>query len=495
MTTTGSWSNARRETIYPRRCDANDQESGAGVGVTAAGSVGRGRLAGVTIVLLGTAFGVLVVGAPSVVAVVVPMVAMTMALIGLVRWLGRGDPVASRRVMAWTLGAFVAHFAIGWVIWSSPTLTGYFGGDALTYHYGALGLLQHWTAGAPAPGLPSGKRGFFYLLGGLYWVFGAHPAAGLAVDAAMAAAVIPLISDATRRLFGPEAARPVPLLCTFLPGFLLWGSQLLREAGVYFLIAACLACAVRLRERVTPGALVGFATAAGLLVLWRADVGLIVAGGLGIGMALGRGRAGGALAGASALALVAVLVLGLGVGYSGYHLVTHANLSLINGIRSDSSQSAASGFLPNANVSTPAHAAGYLPLGSLYFLFGPFPWQIHGGRQLFGLPDSLAWWFLLPSLWRGARASWSRYRWGTALSVLPALALAGALSLFVANFGTTVRERMQVILLLVPLVALGWSMRKVGRLTRRTSGRRPLGSAHQGDAASRDPSPASKPAG
>ncbi len=407
--------------------------------------------------------GALVIVSRPAVALVFPTTAAVIALALLVRWLAGAydDAPAARRVMVWTLGAFAVHLAVGLAIFASPRLTGYFGGDATTYNLGAIGILQHWRGAGPMPVLPAGKNGFYYMLAGVYWLFGTQPAAGMAIDAALAAAMIPLLYDATRRLFGPAAAGSIPPIVTLLPGFLLWGSQLLREAGVYFLTAVCIACAVRLRQRTAVAPIVTLAVAAALLVTWRADVGLIVAGGLVVGMALGRGRgAGGFVSGAGAAALVLAFVVGGGLGYSGYHFVTHASLGQLNGIRANSSQSAASGYLANANIATPTHAASYLPLGWTYFTIGPFPWQIHGGRQLYGLPDSFAWWFLLPSLWRGLRSMWRTDGLGAALLVLPAVALSAVLSLLIANFGTTVRERMQVIVVLAPLLALGWSLRR-----------------------------------
>jgi hypothetical protein len=430
------------------------------------------------IVLIGVATGALIVTAPAVIAFAVPTCFVVLALVGLVRWLcgARSATADMVRIMSWTLGAFALHLAIGVVIWTSPRLTDYFGSDSLAYNSGSAALLQHWTTGAAMPLLPAGKEGFFYLLAGLYAVFGQHPQTGVIVDAGLAAGVIPVLYDATRRLFGRDPARYVAPLAALLPGFLIWGSQLLREAGVYFFIVVSLDCAVRLRERFTITPFVVLIVSAGLLVTWRADVGVLVAGGLVLSLAVGGARSeGSALGGLGAGAILLALIIGGGLGYSGYHLVTHTGLTQLNTIRANSSQSAASGFLSTANISTPGHAAAYLPVGSLYFLFGPFPWQIHGLRQLFALPDALVWWFLLPSLWRGVRRCWWEDRLRLLLLALPALVLAAVLSLLVANFGTAVRERMQVIVVLLPLVALGWSERRSLNLFTRT---RSAGASH-----------------
>ncbi len=368
---------------------------------------------------------------------------------------------ALQRVLTWTVAAFALHLAIGLIIQSSPRLVTYFGGDARTYSTGAAGIYQHWLHGAPLPtNLPAGKTGFYYLLAALYMAFGVHPQAGIALNAGLAALVVPLLTDATRRHFGDAATRAVPVLAALVPGFLIWGSQLLREAGVYLLLAVALNCAVRLLRRTTLTAVVVMVAAIGLLFTFRADVALMTGAGLAAAIALGRRELGRGLAsGVGIIALLLALVVGGGLGYSGYRFVTHASFQQVNSVRANSSQSAASGFLPESNVASPRHAATYLPAGGAYFVLGPAPWQIHGGRQLAAVPDLLVWWFLLPSLWRGMRQGWRRRGREILVYLLPALAVAVVLILIVANFGTVIREREQVVILLLPLIGLGWSVR------------------------------------
>jgi len=408
---------------------------------------------------LAVVLGGLIVHSPVLAAIVVPGIAVTLLVLGLTRALT--PPAALRWVLGWTLAAFAIHLVIGLVILSSGTLTGYFGGDAQTYSLGAAGIYQHWVHGTALPtNLPAGKTGFYYLLATLFYGFGLHPQAGVVVNAAMAALVIPLLTDATRRHLGDAAARPVPALATLIPGFMIWGSQLLREAGVYFLMAVALNCAVRLMQRSKLSTMFVLVPAIGLLVTFRADVGLMTGGALAVAITFGRRNVGGSVAsGLGTVALVLALVIGGGLGYSGFRTVTNTNLSQVNNIRSDSSSSASSGFLQEADVSSAQHAVSYIPLGSAYFLLGPAPWQIHGLREALALPDVLVWWYLLPSLWRGIRETRRRRGREVTVYLLPSLALTVILTLLIANYGTAVRERMQVIILLVPLMGLGWSVR------------------------------------
>ncbi len=410
--------------------------------------------------------GGLIVHSPGFVAFVVPAIAMLLVVLAVTRAL---TPVAARqRVLSWTLAAFALHLAIGLVIQSKSGFVSYFGGDAKTYSTGATYIYQHWIHGTPVPTgqLPAGKTGFYYMLAALYVAFGVHPQAGIAVNAGMVALIVPILTDATRRHFGDAAARVVPVLTTLLPGFLIWGSQLLREAGIYLMLAVALNCAVRLMHRSTLGAIALLVAAIGLLFTFRADVALLAGGGLTVAIMFGRRQVvGGLVSGLGAIALILALVLGGGFGYSGYRLVTTSNLQQINNVRANSSQSAASGFLPNADVSSTRHAVSYLPLGGAYFVLGPAPWQLHNLRQLSALPDVLVWWFFLPSLWRGVREARRRRGREVLVYLLPALMLIVGLALLVANFGTVVRERMQVVILLVPLMGLGWSIGHPARPT------------------------------
>jgi hypothetical protein len=424
--------------------------------------------AGIVAVILGG----LIAYRPELAAIEVAGLAALLLVLAVTRTLTRDDDAPLRhRVMSWTLAAFVIHLAVGLVILSSAHLTTYFGGDATTYAAGAAGIYQHWIHGAPLPSdLPVGKTGFYYMLASLYVLFGIYSQVGVVVNAAMAALVVPVLTDATRRHFGAAACRAVPVLSTLIPGFVIWGSQLLREAGVYLSIAVALNCAVRLMHRRSLSALVVMVVAIGLLVTFRADVGLIIGGALAVAITIGcRQVAGGLASGLGTVVLVLALVLGAGLGYSGFRFVAGSNLNDVNNVRAGSSQSAASGYLAEAQVDTAQHAASYLPLGTTYFLFGPAPWQIHGFRELSAVPDVLVWWFLLPSLWRGTLAARRLKEREVVLYLLPAFVLTLGLTLLVANFGTAVRERMQVVILLVPLISLGWSVRHPVSRTERIS--------------------------
>jgi 4-amino-4-deoxy-L-arabinose transferase-like glycosyltransferase len=316
---------------------------------------------------------------------------------------------------------------------------------------------------APAPDLPSGKEGFFYVLGFLYEVFGAHVESGLVFNALLSAALVPLLTDVTRRMFGRDAARAIAPLALLLPGLLIWTSQLLREAAVLFLIVVAVDLALRILDRFSLANVVGLSVALALLFTFRANVAFVVLGGLAIGLIVSRRHVVSGLGlGAGILSLSLVLVVSAGIGYSGYRTAADADLTQVNTIRLDSSSSAASGFAQAKDVSTPAGAAAYLPYGLVEFALGPFPWQVHSLRQLPALLDVAVLWVLLPSLRRGIAESRRRRQRAAFVLLIPAAITACMLALLVANFGTVVRERTQVLVLLVPFISLGLAVRDRG---------------------------------
>jgi hypothetical protein len=369
------------------------------------------------------------------------------------------DEVEERRLLKWSLSSFVLHLVIGGLLLTSRRTVDFLAKDALFYADHAKLLFEHGASGIPRTlALSSEKAGFSYMLAGLFWLFGPYPIVGVVANALFAAAMVPIMSDLTRRLFGAQASRRVPILAVGLPGFILWPSMLLRESGILVLLSAVANCSVRMTQRYHLVAAGLLALAFQLLLTFRGYVALAVLGGTLLGVALARRRRlVGLAAGLSLTAVLVILVVGTGVGLGAYRNTTKwdLNLAQLQVARTDMAETADSRFDPHARVSTLGEALVYLPRGLPQFLFGPFPWQIRARRQIPLLGDSVAWLAMAPfavlGLQRGLRLQGRRL-----LPLLgPALAVTGILSLLSGNFGFVVRERPQVAVFLVPIVALG----------------------------------------
>jgi 4-amino-4-deoxy-L-arabinose transferase-like glycosyltransferase len=408
-----------------------------------------------------TVLGASVVFLGSIAALVTLTVLSLLALPLLVSWLV--DPIgpdARTRVLRWTIAGFFAHLVFGLAVFNLSGVFSALRSDALTYHGLAQAITNSWTSDSPGPHLPAGKEGYYYLLAAIYRVFGPHPAAGLVVNAALASALVPILTDLTRRLFGPHAARYAGPLIVLMPGVFIWTSQLLKEAAILFLVAVTASAAVRLSNKVTVAPLLAAAGGLALLFTFRGPVALVMGGGVVAGLVLSKRELFAGLSTAlSTLALIALTVVSLGVGYSGFQNATSSDLGQAHIVRQDLARSANTGFDHEVDISTTRGAFSYLPVGLFNFVLGPFPWQIQGVGQLAMGPDVLVWWFLLPSLWRGLTTGFRTKGRAALVLVLPALISTVMLALVIGNFGTVVRERAQVVVLLVPFIALGLALR------------------------------------
>ncbi len=289
------------------------------------------------------------------------------------------------------------------------------------------------------------------------------------MNAALAAALVPLVSDTTRRLFGAEAAARVAPIVVLMPGLFLWTSQLIKEAAILALIALSLNCAVRVMDRIALRPLIALTVSLALLFSFRGWVALVVAGGLVAAIAFGRRQLVTGVGTAMGVLGFVVVLLSFGIGYSGYQAAVTSDLAQANVVRRDLALSATTGYDPEADISTSQQALLYLPRGLLNLTIGPFPWQINSARQLPAVPDMVVWWLFLPSLFRGGREALRRAGRGILVIVLPSVTTACLLALAVGNFGTALRERSQIVVIVVPLIALGLAQRRKSRPSDGTS--------------------------
>ncbi len=415
------------------------------------------------VILIGVASGGLVgrhsaaVGLLALVVVgVLAVVATTEVLIG--RF---DDPEAVRLVRRWALASLGVHLAFGLLVVNIGTLTTFLGPDARTYDTVATQIAAHWSHGVAMPSLPAGKEGYYYVLAGVYWIFGHSTWAGVALNAMLAALLVPVVTDTTWRLFGRPAARYATAIVVVVPGIVLWTSQLLKEAAFVFLVAVAANCAVRLVHRYSAGPLLVLAVVLPVLLTFRSQLGVAVGVGIFAGIVLGRGEVAGGLVGGLLVAALAAGVVSLGVGSSGYDKALSANLRQANSARQGLAV-AASGYASQTDISTTSRAVTFLPQGLVTVAVGPFPWQLDGARQLVAIPDILVWWVLAAAFWWGQRAARQRGRQWLVL-FMPSVAVAAVLALIIGNFGTVVRERMQLLVLLAPIMALGLAERRVLR--------------------------------
>jgi len=107
-------------------------------------------------------------------------------------------------------------------------------------------------------------------------------------------------------------------------------------------------------------------------------------------------------------------------------------------------------------VSSTSGALATIPMGMLYLLFAPFPWQVASLRQSITLPEMVVWWASFPLLVLGLWFS-VRYRLRMISPILIfTVMLTFAYSVFQGNVGTAYRQRAQLLVFYFIFVAVGF---------------------------------------
>lgn len=108
----------------------------------------------------------------------------------------------------------------------------------------------------------------------------------------------------------------------------------------------------------------------------------------------------------------------------------------------------------------------HLPIGALYVVAAPVPWNARGWLELATIPEMLLWYatigFALRALLRRPLRSWRPH----AYALLMMLGIALALSLVEGNVGTLVRHRGMLIPFVATLAAVGLEGTRLATLTR-----------------------------
>ena len=373
------------------------------------------------------------------------------------------------------VGGLLVRVVIGLVIFTFK-LQGFFGGDAFTYDtLGAIQLNIFYGGGSyysavlktvVGENMVSGW-GMIYLVAGIYGITGRNMLAVQFVSAVVGAATAPIIYICARHIFDNlRVARMAALFVAFFPSLVLWSSQALKDGPIVFLLAVSMLCTLKLGEKFNFKYLVVLALALVGLLSLRFYVFYIALAAIGTSLVIGM-RAISAQSILRQMLVVCGLVLilvGFGVSrFATVQLEKYMDLSTIQRSRLDAAKSAESGFAEEINVSTTEGALSAIPIGTVYLLFAPFPWQLTSLRSSITMPEMLIWWASFPALVLGIWFS-IKHRLRQVLPILIFTAmLTIAYSVFQGNVGTAYRQRAQVLIFYFIFVSVGYVLLKERR--------------------------------
>jgi 4-amino-4-deoxy-L-arabinose transferase-like glycosyltransferase len=357
----------------------------------------------------------------------------------------------------------LVRMLIGTLIFSLH-LQEFFGGDANTYDYLGNELLAVWQGNTIFISdievfSTGGGWGMLYLVGAIYAIIGRNPLAVQFVNAVLGAATAPLVYLCAQHMFrNLRVARIAAFFVVFYPSLVLWSSQGLKDAPIVFLLVAAMYATLKLGEKLNVKYfLILIAALFGILSL-RFYIFYMITAAIAGAFLIGMRRFSAQSVARQAVALVAI---GLALTYLGVlrtasaKLEIYGNLEAIQRSRSDLAQTATSGFSKDVDVTTTTGALTALPVGMIYLLFAPFPWQLANLRQSITLPEMLIWWASFPMLILGLWFT-IRYRLRQAFPILIfTTMLTLSYSIFQGNIGTAYRQRSQLLVFYFMFVAVG----------------------------------------
>jgi hypothetical protein len=350
----------------------------------------------------------------------------------------------------------------------------FFGGDAITYDYFGSFQLQGWFGDRYAQSIAdqyvhSGEGsgwGMVYLVAAVYGLVGRNMLAVQLMNAVFGAATAVIIYLCSQQVFhNLRVARIAGIAVAFYPSLVLWSAQGLKDGPIVLLLAVAILCTLKLGEKLAAKYIVVLVFALLGLVALRFYVFYMICVAIAGAFVIGMQRV---TATSFARQFAAVILLGLGLTYVGVtrsasvQFERYGNMQQLQTSRKDLARSE-SGFGRDVDVSSTSGALSTIPIGMLYLLFAPFPWQITSLRQSITLPEMIIWWASFPLLVLGLWFA-IKYRLRMISPILIfTVMLTLAYSVFQGNVGTAYRQRAQLLVFYFIFVAVGWVIMKEKR--------------------------------
>jgi Dolichyl-phosphate-mannose-protein mannosyltransferase len=364
------------------------------------------------------------------------------------------------RVYLWTVLIRYSLAVLLNVFVTDSSVAAAFWGDSGSYDLGGHQLSLRWSGEPITSAYMSTSLsgyGWVYFVGSIYYVFGRNQLLVQLLNGLMGGLTVLVIYSIAARLFDRAAARWAALFMAFFPQMVFWSTGMYKDPAILLCIAVAMFAVLRLREKLSVPPMVMFVVAEVVLITLRFYIAYFVILAALATFVFAQRR--GAVRMAVTYAVLGLLLFGaLNMAVKRETLeqqTTYLTLERLQVTREDQAMWGRSGFGQEYDVSTPAGALATLPVGLVYLLFAPFPWTASGLRQALVVPETLAWYALMPAFVRGLRYGLKR-QFGAILPIIVfAVSLTLAYALMQGNVGTAYRQRTQISMFFFVFMAVG----------------------------------------
>jgi hypothetical protein len=336
-----------------------------------------------------------------------------------------------------------------------------FAPDQEAYHQRGDYVAKYWTGEVfVAPFVPFPQL-YVYYLAVLYWIFGSYALVPKLLNGVVGALTVRVVYELALKVSGSAAtALRSARYAAYFPSLVLWSVMNIRDCWVVLFILLVCREAMALQEKFALFSLARLLMAIVLLTQLRDYLLFMIATPMLVSF-LVRNRAHmvrNVLIGM----IAAVTVIYADASAGADRKLRTPDLEKLNEMRRWSSSAAASatGFSPEADISTPAKALAFLPVGMTYFFLAPFPWTVANFRQAFTIPEMLFFYSLIPPMIRGVMALLRRRLSSALMIVLIGTGVTFGYAIGQGNVGTIYRHRAQVLPFYLIFAAAGIELRR-----------------------------------
>jgi hypothetical protein len=386
--------------------------------------------------------------------------------------------VDGRFLLRLFVGGLLARMIVGLAIFTFRGQA-FFGGDATTYDYYGFAQMLGWGGEKYYQAIAnqfvrSGEGsgwGMVYVVAAVYSVLGRNMLAIQLMNCVFGAATAVVIYLCAHQVFqNLTVARIAGIAVAFYPSLVLWSAQGLKDGPIVFCLAVAILATLKLGEKLTLKYIVVLVCVLLSLIALRFYVFYMIAVAIAGAFIIGMQQIS---ATSFARQFSAMILLGLALTYvgvtrsAGAQMEHYGDLRVMQVTRNDQARSARSGFGKDVDVSSTGGALSSIPMGVLYLLFAPFPWQITSLRQSITLPEMIIWWTSFPMLVLGLWFT-IKYRLRMISPILIfTVMLTLAYSVFQGNVGTAYRQRAQLLVFYFIFIAVGFAVMKEKREERK----------------------------
>jgi 4-amino-4-deoxy-L-arabinose transferase-like glycosyltransferase len=341
----------------------------------------------------------------------------------------------------------------------------FFGGDALTYDFYGYAQVKAWQGDAYFQTLSNhfsesqaSAWGMIKMVAVVYAVIGRNTLAIQFLNSVIGAATAVLVFACAKQVYQNTRVAKIAAVCVaFFPSLVLWSAQGLKDAPIVFFLVLAILASLRLNEKFSMKYAVILIVALFSILSLRFYVFYMMVVAIGGSFLLGMQK----ITPTNFMRqFVVIVMVGVSLTYLGVTRSATAqfnrfgNLEAVQRSRSDLAR-AGSGFGQEVDVSTTEGAISTIPIGLIYLLFAPFPWQLVSLRQSITLPEMVIWWLSFPLLVLGIWYSIKYKLRQIAPIIIFTSMLSLAYSVFQGNVGTAYRQRAQLLVFYFVFVAVG----------------------------------------